>query len=397
MTVRQINCPEENEIITRRIKDDCKVVDTKDFLLQSENYPRGYPNNFQSCIIVYPSSEDVCFLRLSFDEFRIEGDEVQCTKDYLQVSDIDNEKDQVRYCGVFTGIRTLGLNKAGKKIEFVSDGQNNDVGYSILALQETCPNAPTELPMGRTTTENLVEYEDYSDDDLPVYQANGTLTSQTPIATSTTKSPIFTTKWPIFTTAKPIWSSTTMSNPFLTNSPTIWTKPQPICRQNYVLGPLPTSIQSPEYPYASSQDCTYILHISSAYCSVNVNFRHFSLDASDCSTDFLEVSEENRRFCGQLSGSRSVIGKAKSILTLRLARHFLSQGFDLTLEPIPCLHYSGWKPIINNKPIYRPTKPVAVQKPIYHHRRKKCWNWFSPLRRLLHLKINGIKRMMNFF
>ena len=60
-----------------------------EFVIQSPNYPFPYPNEADCATTVLPSSDDICFLEVRFDEFRVEPSAVleECANDYLEVRD----------------------------------------------------------------------------------------------------------------------------------------------------------------------------------------------------------------------------------------------------------------------------------------------------------------------
>ena len=116
-----------------------KVYNEEEFVLQSPNYPRGYPEGVMCTTVVYPANANICSLELRFDEFKVESSATvgNCPEDgdYLEIIDEDMQglaKSQ-RYCGVFTGIRLLEMRKL-KRFVFHSglDGSGGDVGYSIV-------------------------------------------------------------------------------------------------------------------------------------------------------------------------------------------------------------------------------------------------------------------------
>lgn len=48
-----------------------------------------------------------------------------------------------RYCGTFAGIRQLDMRSGAKRFVFHSNGENNDVGYSIYVKQIECDRTTT--------------------------------------------------------------------------------------------------------------------------------------------------------------------------------------------------------------------------------------------------------------
>lgn len=60
-----------------------------EFLIQSPNYPFPYPNDADCKTTVLPANDNICFLEVRFDEFRVEPSEVfeECANDYLEVKD----------------------------------------------------------------------------------------------------------------------------------------------------------------------------------------------------------------------------------------------------------------------------------------------------------------------
>ena len=67
-----------------------QIFNSTEFVLQSPNYPRPYPNDIDCNILVYPPNDNICSLELRFDEFRIEPssgqDGIKCDNDYLIIS-----------------------------------------------------------------------------------------------------------------------------------------------------------------------------------------------------------------------------------------------------------------------------------------------------------------------
>ena len=110
---RSLSLEEDPELSSKTSCD--REINTNEFLLQSPNYPRPYPNGIDCDILVYPSSENICELELRFDEFRVEpsSQEFACDNDFLMISDDLNQVSPQKYCDVFTGIRLIemGLSK----------------------------------------------------------------------------------------------------------------------------------------------------------------------------------------------------------------------------------------------------------------------------------------------
>lgn len=73
----------------------CRIINShfpfrsSDFVLQSPNYPFPYPHNLDCTATVFPVSDNICFLEVRFDEFRVEPSAVfeECANDYLEVDD----------------------------------------------------------------------------------------------------------------------------------------------------------------------------------------------------------------------------------------------------------------------------------------------------------------------
>ncbi len=444
LTIRQISCKKSLEIFSRfgteYDEDDiesCSRQNASEFLLQSLNYPQGYPNGQDYCTLIYPLSNNICFLQLRFDEFRLEASnqgDGDCLNDYLQISDESGDEAQ-RYCGTFAGIRLLEFRRP-LIVSFVSNELINDVGYSIFAQQIEC-QVTTENPQGRSTSE----------EPLPDYQ-QPTTTTQSLIDSTTT----------ITTTSL----DPTMSNPFLTTTSTF--SPPVIveqsCLEQYSLVGVPNQLRitSPSYPRVSSQDCQYVINLQSARaCSIQLEFHHFELGMSPPCTAYdylaLDYGAEKVKFCGSQTGRVHdfVLGQAagQSVFRLDLNRASLWSGFDVTVRALPCYDSSGWRPVQSStsrpwywsttrRPSYNPStirpsyNPSTIRpnynpgtirpnynpgtirpsynpgttrpnynpsyKPNHHHRPGLGWCHFlfNPLQNLLREKVRLLRHFLNF-
>ena len=66
--------------------------------MQSPNYPFPYPNDADcTTTVLPPAGDNICFLEVRFDEFRVEPSEVieECANDYLEVKDGVGEEGPV--------------------------------------------------------------------------------------------------------------------------------------------------------------------------------------------------------------------------------------------------------------------------------------------------------------
>ena len=80
--------PKVDRFRGNEVDESCnKVVDAKEFLVQSPDFPNAYPDNKDCVITVYPSSDNICSLEMRFDEFRVEPSAFieDCENDYLEV------------------------------------------------------------------------------------------------------------------------------------------------------------------------------------------------------------------------------------------------------------------------------------------------------------------------
>ena len=104
ITVRQISCAngtfEDDGLVGLRggLESCDKFVNAPEFLIQSPNYPFAYPNDVDCSTLVYPANDNICFLEVRFDEFRVEPSDVfeECANDYLEVGDGPGDDDVMR-------------------------------------------------------------------------------------------------------------------------------------------------------------------------------------------------------------------------------------------------------------------------------------------------------------
>ena len=235
MTVRQIDCANEKPI--NRIGDTeyenyeeeeiCQEFSENEFLIQSENYPFGYPNNLDQCFTIRPSNEDICYLELRFDEFNLESlTQGSCNNDYLEISGGSEETtgNGMRYCDVFYGIRVIEMTSV-KKLTFHTNEAINNVGFSIVGKQLPCETTTTSTtsssvpsstvslipPSPRTSTTLTTANTTYS---TTVTTTTTSITTTTKATTTiTTKST--TTKSTTITTTTKATTMTTKSSTYL--------------------------------------------------------------------------------------------------------------------------------------------------------------------------------------
>ena len=408
ITLRQILCQPPQLIARDSLEYDgnevlenpgCgQTIRSAEFILQSPKYPRNYPDDFDCYTRVLPFNDNICSLELRFDEFRlfedVEG--LQCAHDYLEISGIDNEQTKPqRYCDVFTGIRLIEMGRSGKQFHFHSDGDGkNDVGYSILVRQLTCDLEP--LP---TTTESVLE------------DPEGRTTT-----TSTTVAPIMCSSY----------------NPFITTT-TLPIIPS-ICSKTYTMNSQQPIVVSNE----GYEDCLYTIKTSPDTCSVQVDFKKFSVGTftSGCLNDYLLINSDTK-VCGYHSGTE-IYPSYSSKFTMEFSGSGQT-SYELIVKPIICsrdpidsygsplgdpigpyypndqedsygapqapaiISTNQWTPIYyydTARPISNdygsPTGRPNYAKPLYRQPKRKP-HWLSPLRSIIRAKHRALKALFGTF
>jgi hypothetical protein len=336
------------------------------FVIQSPNYPRGYPGNIECATIVYPVDDNICTLELRFDEFKVEPSASidECANDYLEIGD---EKESMtrpeRYCGIFTGIRLVEM-RALKKFVFHANEAANDVGFSIFVKQLPCESPATIDPPPRTPEPTTSTFEPEFPDPTTTITVTSTATP-VPELTDFPEPPVTqpiqcqtTEEYQTPTEPQPTYQAPGTSievdydynyNPFLPNSPVpvvVSTSRPTYCSRTYLTAG-PVRLTSPGYPnaYLNDDDCLYTMQFTrSDICFLQVDFHNFGLQRSiDCQGDRLEIS--GNRLCGLLTGtvlypvdagafSWPLVFKTDSAVRNSEIPKF--SGFDITIKQIPC-------------------------------------------------------------